>query len=145
MTFRAERYPADWKAIRDGVRLRTNNQCETCHAPNGELIVRGCKGGRDEGTYMLPRGEVFDAETGAYLGLARGSEYDGERVVKVVLTVAHLDHDESNNDPDNLAALCQMHHLRLDAADNARRRRASAAKTAGQMTLPLRAEVSHVG
>lgn len=135
MTFHAHRYPKDWKAIRDGIVLRSNNACETCRAPNRELIVRGCKGGRDAGTYMLPHGEVFDAETGEYRGLARGSEYDGERIIEVVLTVAHLDHDESNNDPMNLAALCQRCHLRHDAPDNARRRRENKSAASGQMPL----------
>jgi hypothetical protein len=31
------------------------------------------------------------------------------------LTVAHLDHDSSNNAPDNLARLCQTHHWMDDA------------------------------
>ncbi|WP_027132755.1 HNH endonuclease [Geminicoccus roseus] len=31
------------------------------------------------------------------------------------LTVAHLDHDASNNGPDNLARLCQTHHWMYDA------------------------------
>ena len=31
------------------------------------------------------------------------------------LTVAHLDHDASNNAPDNLARLCQTHHWMYDA------------------------------
>lgn len=33
---------------------------------------------------------------------------------KVTLTVAHLDHDKDNNDPANLAALCQRDHLSHD-------------------------------
>jgi 5-methylcytosine-specific restriction endonuclease McrA len=37
------------------------------------------------------------------------------RTYRVVLTVAHLDHDTSNNDPINLAALCQPCHLRYDS------------------------------
>ena len=116
--FHANRYPKDWKAIAEGIRLRANNRCELCQVPNGEIIVRHADGG----SYMLERGEVFDSETGELRGYARGSEYDGT-FIKVVLTVAHLDHDESNNDPANLAALCQRHHLRHDAKDNARRRR----------------------
>lgn len=129
MTFRAHRYPPNWKAIRDGIVLRGNNACETCRAPSRELIVRGCKGGRDEGTYMLPHGEVFDAETGEYRGLARGSEYDGVGIIQVVLTVAHLDHDE------NLRSWCQYHHLKHDAADNARRRRENKSAASGQLPL----------
>ncbi len=46
---------------------------------------------------------------------------------RVVLTVAHLDHDTTNNDPANLRAMCQRCHLTYDAAHhaaNARRTRA---------------------
>ena len=132
MVFRKERYPADWKGIRAGILMRANNACEWCFAPNGEGIVRGS--GADEGRYMLQRGDVFDEETGARVGIARGSEFEG-RGVKVVLTVAHLDHDESNNDPANLRALCQMHHLRHDARDNASRRKTNAAAASGQGSL----------
>jgi hypothetical protein len=44
---------------------------------------------------------------------------------KVVLTVAHLDHDTSHNAPSNLRALCQRCHLTYDIgfhAENRRRR-----------------------
>ena len=34
---------------------------------------------------------------------------------RVILTVAHLDHQPENNKPDNLAALCQRCHNRYDA------------------------------
>lgn len=34
---------------------------------------------------------------------------------KVVLTVAHLDHDISNNNYSNLKAMCQKCHLTYDA------------------------------
>lgn len=131
MVFRAERYPADWKAIRAGVLLRANNRCEFCLAPNREVIARHVDGT----SYMLEGGEVFDAETGEFLGSARGSEYDAARLIEVVLTVAHLDHDESNNDVTNLRALCQRCHLTHDARDNARRRRQSASARAGQGEL----------
>lgn len=44
--------------------------------------------------------------------------------VKVVLTVAHLDHDETNWNVsiDRLRALCQRCHLRYDADEKRRRR-----------------------
>ena len=35
--------------------------------------------------------------------------------VKIVLTIAHLDHDPTNNDYSNLRALCQRCHNRYDA------------------------------
>ena len=33
---------------------------------------------------------------------------------RVILTVAHLDHDPSNNKDSNLKAMCQRCHLRYD-------------------------------
>lgn len=135
--FRKERYPADWKAIRAGILLRANNACEKCFAPNHTPIARGARATPAEGTYMLERGEVFSAEDGRYLGCARGSEYDSDRSTVIVLTVAHLDHDETHNDPSNLAALCQQCHLQHDAKDNLARRRERAAASSGQMPFPL--------
>lgn len=63
---------------------------------------------------MLYDGKVFDDQTGEHLGYARGSEYNTKRLVKVVLTVAHLDHQPENCADDNLKALCQKCHLDYD-------------------------------
>ena len=41
MTFHASRYPKNWKAIAEGIRLRSNNACEVCRAPNATVIERG--------------------------------------------------------------------------------------------------------
>lgn len=38
-----------------------------------------------------------------------------KRMVRVVLTIAHLDHTPENCAPSNLRALCQRCHLRYDA------------------------------
>jgi hypothetical protein len=58
---------------------------------------------------------------------------------KVILTVAHLDHDATNNADTNLMAMCQLHHLRYDAQQHAchaaeTRRRKRDAET-GQLEL----------
>jgi len=59
---------------------------------------------------------------------------------KVALTVAHLNHDTTDNRPENLKAMCQRCHLRYDAKHHAR----SAAETrrrrridAGQITMEI--------
>lgn len=44
---------------------------------------------------------------------------------RVVLTVAHLDHDTNNNHPDNLRAWCQRCHLQYDAQHHAETRKKS--------------------
>jgi hypothetical protein len=114
MPIRAEQkalYPKDWKAISQRIREREENKCKTCKAPNGQVVWRSADGTR----YMLEEGQVFSAADGEFLGMCKGSEYNGGNMVKIVLTVAHLDHDPANNADDNLAALCQKCHLAYDA------------------------------
>lgn len=53
-------------------------------------------------------------ENGALVMGKRGRPY------KIVLTVAHLNHDPADCRPENLAAWCQPHHLRYDAQHHAR-------------------------
>lgn len=113
------RYPNDWPEISRRIREREANKCKWCKAPNGEVVDRASDGS----SYMLMGGEVFDAKTGDYLGMARGSEYPGGKFVKIVLTVAHLDHQPENCSDDNLAALCQRCHLHYDRHHHANTRR----------------------
>ena len=106
-------YPADWTAIRRRIRHeRAGNRCERCKAPNHHVVARETNGS----SYMLMDGRVYCADTGEALGWAKGSEYPLGRMVKIVLTVAHLDHDPTNNADENLQALCQRCHLRHDHA-----------------------------
>jgi len=109
------RYPADWDAISKRIRQRDGNKCKTCGVANGVYVSRD----GESRSFMLEDGRVFHEDTGVQRGWARGSEYEGGPAIKIVLTVAHLDHDPSNNADENLAALCQLHHLRLDAKQHA--------------------------
>jgi len=59
---------------------------------------------------------------------------------KVVLTVAHLDHDTGHNADSNLRAWCQRCHLTYDAkyhAQNAAQTRRAKKLAAGQIELIL--------
>jgi len=117
MPIRAEnkgRYPADWKSISKRMREQAGQKCQKCGAPNGEVICRGTDDAFNGGTYMIPDGRVYDDETGEHLGIARGSEYPG-RYARIVLTVAHLDHQPENCGDDNLRAWCQRCHNLYDA------------------------------
>jgi hypothetical protein len=89
--------------------------CEKCRVPNYKVILRGVWGGIE--VYQDDDGRVFDANTSEYIG----SDYLGEvdptqknKLIRVVLTVAHLDGDIENNDLSNLMALCQKCHLQHD-------------------------------
>ncbi len=45
------------------------------------------------------------------------------RTTRVVLATAHRDHDPGDDDPGNLAALCQRCHILHDESEHLRRRR----------------------
>ena len=61
----------------------------------------------------------------------RAANYEPHPVTgsKVVLTIAHLDHQPENNDPANLRAWCQRCHNKLDAVHRLETRRRHASIT----------------
>ena len=119
------RYPSEWNVISKRIRERDGNRCKACRVENGTLIVRHFP----TKTFMLDDGRIMDEDTGEIVANANVSSHPtGDRAIRVVLTVAHLDHDSSNNAEENLAALCQLHHLRLDAEQHAASSRATRRK-----------------
>ena len=95
-------YPAHWKAIRARILARAGNHCEGCGVENH---VYG----------------YYDGERFCRLGFEPTQEWDalaldGYKTFRIVLTIAHLDHDKENQDvtDDRLAALCQACHLGHD-------------------------------
>lgn len=135
------RYPANWASeIRPSILARAGDRCEQCKAPNGEKICRAATGA----TYMVDTGEVFDANTGAALGQTHLVDYPAGRYITIVLTIAHLDHQPENCDPDNLRAWCQRCHLAYDKDHHAANRRATfAARKASGDLFPK--ETTNVG
>lgn len=110
------KYPDNWRSeIRPAILERDGHRCKFCHVKNySELPAKCCKE------------PIFDESNRCSCG---------KRRPKVVLTIAHLDHDTTNNDEKNLAALCQRCHLTYDAklhADNARKTRD---RRSGQLDL----------
>ncbi len=106
----AARYPKNWKELRAAVLERAHNRCEQCGVPNRECVYR-----TDDGHYILAGGETYDAVTGKYVGMTRGSEMTDGRFIKIVLTIAHLVHDHlETQDITQLRAWCQRCHLAYD-------------------------------
>ena len=60
----------------------------------------------------------------SHLGKAEAApqEYDVERIIRVVLSVVHLNHVSGEDDDDNLKALCQWCHLNHDKGHHAETR-----------------------
>jgi hypothetical protein len=93
-------YPKNWKQISAAIRLdRAGDQCEW-HDWIHESTAS-----------YLDRCQAMNGEPHPLTGS------------KVVLTVAHLDHDTWNSAPANLMAMCQLHHNRYDAKHRAANRK----------------------
>jgi len=82
------KYPPNWKEISEHIRFnRADNKCEVCGAINYSYIN---KHNRE-------------------LCLS-----DEDSAIRVILTVAHLDHQPENCNHDNLKAMCQKCHNNYD-------------------------------
>lgn len=66
---------------------------------------------------------------------AENSQPHPETGSTVVLTIAHMDHDESHADPERCRALCQRCHNIWDAPHRAANRRATRERKTGQKVL----------
>jgi hypothetical protein len=110
------RYPNDWPSISAGIRERAGNRCEECGVRNYELGGRTPQG---DWRKAIPCGEKLLRldwpEPGEYAWCEGHPEK--LRIVRIVLTVAHLDHQPENCAPENLKAWCQRCHNNYDAPE----------------------------
>lgn len=101
------RYPANWREIRDQVLERAGHCCEWDGCGVANHAVGYWNGPRFVQICMKGEHDSLDVEAAELA--------DGEKVIEIVLTVAHLDHTPEHCDLDNLRAWCQRHHLAYDA------------------------------
>lgn len=131
-----KKYPPNWKSeIRPRILKRANNCCEFCKAENYSFAFRGYietdKNEKVE-VYQTQDAKVFDASNGEFLFqdhfcyISPKSGNDNQQAIKIILTIAHLDHDEENWEvkDERLKAMCQRCHLNYDAPEKLRRRKA---------------------
>lgn len=102
-----KKYPSHWKTeIRPAILERAKHRCEECGVPNYAL------GYRDEsGCFHIMENSMRFDEIGEY------------KIIKIILTISHQDHDVNNNEPSNLKALCQRCHLMHDREHHKKMRR----------------------
>ena len=131
------RYPATWPQIRAAILERARHRCEQCGVHDGSL------GGRlPDGRFLLawPTGERLLRTEWPVPGATwwcgdPGGQAVQLRIIRIVLTVAHLDHTPEHCDGidqgapvppidrSNLRAWCQRCHLQHDAEHHARNAR----------------------
>ncbi len=107
------KYPPreEWAAIRERILQRARHRCEWCQVENASERWSARK------VMIGPGGEPFRYK------------------VTIVLTIAHLDHDPTNNADENLAALCQRCHLRHDRGQHKWNAARTRARKAGQAEM----------
>lgn len=132
-----DRYPKDWPAISNAVKVAAGWKCEDCGVQHGE------RGGRDQA------GRWHKAEPTGTNGLRLTWPLEGDygwcdghdrqlRIVRIVLTTAHLNHEPEDCRPENLKAWCQRCHNRYDAKHRAAgiKARAKALRAADDLFPP---------
>ena len=142
-----DRYPKDWPEIREGILEREGHRCKECRVANHAV------GYRKNGKFVPARGNIHLDLAGdgkQYPSLERLTYSEAReladdlndigdsqpRYIVIVLTIAHL-HDDSpeNCSEENLGALCQRCHNRLDAAARAAGRKQRRLAKAGVRSL----------
>jgi hypothetical protein len=88
-----------------------------------EIIQRA--GNRCEGTPQFPDCRADNGQSHPDTGS------------KVVLTIAHMDWDESHADPERCSALCQRCHLTWDAPQHAKNAAETRRKKSSQMEMSI--------
>jgi hypothetical protein len=145
--FDRKKYPGNWEEISLRIRRRARGRCEC----SGECGIDHAKQGSKDTvmsgiTEFRARygGEVF---VNKIIGEVQCAELNGHKAMffkkNVVLTVAHMDHDTTNNWAMNLKAWCQRCHLRFDRHHHAKnaavtrmKKKAKAERLSGQGHFP---------
>jgi hypothetical protein len=136
---------AEWQAVRARILARACGACEACGVPNRVVVLRQFGWWtpntldavlyKQRGVMVLPwRHAGLAGEHLAGFGC-----HQLARWVRIVLTIAHLNHEAGDNRDENLKALCQWCHFQHDKqfhAFNARRTR-QARKDAARPLLPV--------
>jgi transcription elongation factor Elf1 len=115
-----KKYPSKWlEETRPRILARANDKCEICGLKHKQIV------------YAIKLKINYNSNNSLKTIWFRIKE-DAEREnllnnlkeVKVILTIAHLDHDELNHNVKDkrLMAMCQICHLRYDAKEKQRRR-----------------------
>lgn len=129
-----KKYPSNWKSeIRPSILKRSEKLlygrqipcCEFCGVENGAIGYRDYLG-------IFCHSEQYLKVNSCGVGYIQHTGF-----LKIVLTIAHLDHDINNNENSNLAALCQKCHLNYDKEHHKKNAKESRKKKMGTLELPF--------
>ena len=120
-------YHPEWKSrIRPDILARAGNKCECCGVPNYAVGYRDLDGifQRTAGNEMHDKAGNGELKYKDAMKLVKHcNESCDDKLIIIVLTISHTDHDISNNEYGNLRALCQKCHNIHDANYRKRKNR----------------------
>jgi len=123
-----KKYPPDWRSeIVPRIIKRANNQCENCGLENRQTVYSAkifCRYKyKQNGAhyYRYASKQIWFRDKRDAMKLSMIAQEI--KAVRVVLTIAHLDHDETNHQikDERLMAMCQKCHLDYDAEEKHQR------------------------
>lgn len=134
------RYPRDWPQIRERILARAARR-----SPSGRPRCEheGCTAEHHQVGYWLAgqwnpvrnwRGRVTPEST---VEIEREGFKGHIKIIRIVITVAHLDHTPEHCDDENLRAWCQRHHLAYDQKHHLTTAYMSRREGRNTMELPL--------
>lgn len=113
------RYPKDWPAQSVAAKERARWKCQHlgCSARQYSIgIWHRPDGGPHQWAEQYEAPATYaEARTVAAEAWREVQHVGGNKLTIIVLTVAHLNHEPEDCRPENLAAMCQRHHLAYDA------------------------------
>ena len=109
-------YGKEWKTVtRPRILKRAGNKCEQCGKPNRKLVWVW-KAAFDQYWTLSKARQLWHycsiGGTGNFQLF--GKQWREARRIRVVLTIAHLNHTPGDDRDENLKALCQGCHLNFD-------------------------------
>lgn len=122
----------EWLAIRERIRARAVDRCESCGVTNLTYGYRVADGGFVD--LGRDRGVAEDAYIAAIYGT---TEEEAGDLFRIVCTVAHVDGALVDHSDDNLRFWCQRCHNRHDATSRRHNAGRTRAAKAGQAEMPL--------
>lgn len=135
-------YGKAWRELRTTILARAENRCECrgeCDEEHFQVDEEGDRvpGDRCNAPNLTVVARCDEEHPGLWVSweLADRAAYEW-RPVRIVLTVAHLNHEAGDDRPENLRAMCQRCHLRLDRHQHAATARATRHRKLGP-ELPL--------
>ena len=117
------KYPANWEEVSRLVRWMAGQRCQFCGVRNGSQGFR-----MQSGAFVLLEPHHLCADY--HWGVDWAA-----RCIRIVLTVAHLNHDPMDCRWENLRSLCQRCHLIWDRHHHARNAARTRDRKRGQMRL----------